>query len=144
MGRIQLSFVSSEFSMNRILLTTILFCACKGKKYKKMLFIDIFLYISNLVLRITFLNTKLYLLFSVYSEDLVDPKIVILGATGVGKSSLANVFIGESPDCDNCTFPICPVGTYNTRDITKFNQGSKLCLNFISNSRSMSFSFLLF
>ena len=47
----------------------------------------------------------------VTNETLVDPKIVIMGATGVGKSSLANVFIGASPDCENCTFPICDVGT---------------------------------
>lgn len=50
---------------------------------------------------------------------LPQPHIVIIGPTGAGKSSLANVFLGQSPQCDNCTFPICPGGGEScTKDTT--------------------------
>ena len=39
---------------------------------------------------------------------LPDPHLTIIGSTGVGKSSLGNVLLGYPPDCDNCTFPVCP------------------------------------
>ena len=38
------------------------------------------------------------------SNDLPTPRIVILGQTGVGKSTLANVLLGQPFDCKNCTF----------------------------------------
>jgi len=40
-------------------------------------------------------------------DSLPQPRIVIVGQTGTGKSALANVLMGKSPDCKNCTFSSC-------------------------------------
>jgi len=44
---------------------------------------------------------------NVLLQDLPEPKLVIIGQTGAGKSTLSNVLIGESVDCKNCTFAVC-------------------------------------
>ena len=59
------------------------------------------------------------------SNDLPTPRIVILGQTGVGKSTLANVLLGQPFDCKNCTFPVCDNMDSCTKN-TKYATGSWL------------------
>ena len=50
--------------------------------------------------------------------NLTEPHIVIIGPTGAGKSSLANVLIGVHPDCKNCTFDVCDGADSCTKETT--------------------------
>merc|ERR1712212_822773 len=43
----------------------------------------------------------------IWATDLPTPRMVILGQTGTGKSTLANILLGQPFDCKNCTFPVC-------------------------------------
>ena len=52
-----------------------------------------------------------------------EPHLIIIGATGVGKSSMANVLLGQAPDCDNCTFAVCQGGDSCTKE-TKYAVGN--------------------
>ena len=61
----------------------------------------------------------------VLSSDLPKPRLVILGQTGTGKSTLSNILLGQAFDCKNCTFPVCD-GMNSCTKATKYATGKWL------------------
>merc|ERR1719495_2883761 len=61
----------------------------------------------------------------VLNQDLPKPRLVILGQTGTGKSTLSNILLGQAFDCKYCTFPVCNGMNSCTKD-TKYATGKWL------------------
>ena len=81
--------------------------------------------IFETMIRIALLILLSFAAVEASSNDLPTPRIVILGQTGVGKSTLANVLLGQPFDCQNCTFPVCDKMDSCTKH-TKYATGSWL------------------
>ena len=67
----------------------------------------------------------LFLAGPILGQDLPKPRMVILGQTGTGKSTLSNILLGQAFDCKYCTFPVCNGMDSCTKD-TKYATGKWL------------------
>ena len=57
-------------------------------------------------------------LLAASAEDYPDPRMVIVGATGAGKSSIANALLGCDPQGSGCLFEVCSGTDSCTKDTT--------------------------
>ena len=75
------------------------------------------------MLRILILLQFLAILSSEASKDhtevdLPKPRVVVLGATGVGKSTISNFLLGCAEDCLTVKFETCYGGTSCTKEVS--------------------------
>jgi len=55
---------------------------------------------------------------AIFATELPEPRIVVIGQTGSGKSTLSNVLIGEDVNCQNCSFAVCDGHDSCTKETT--------------------------
>ena len=81
---------------------------------------------TQLLLSLLFLSLATFSITVANDETLPAPHLVILGQTGVGKSTLANVLLGYAVDSKDCLFEICSNSDSCTKEtsygVGKFKQ----------------------